>query len=468
MGRIIVSKTVGDNHTMPVTENRDIYTVTRLNREVRAVLEGRFPAIWVQGEIANLARPGSGHLYFTLKDQTSQVRCAMFKGRNRRLKFSPEGGTEIIAQAKISLYEGRGEYQLVIDRMELAGMGALQQAFDELKQRLHEEGLFASDNKQALPAFPGCIGVVTSATGAAVRDILTVLQRRYACAEVIIYPVQVQGEAAAGQIVAALQTANARSECDVLLVARGGGAPEDLRAFNEESVARAVYASALPIVSGIGHEIDFTITDFVADHRAATPSAAAELISPDSRALLAQLHTLSNALCDRLRQITTAYRAQLEQLGKRLPRPEGRLQSMAQRTDELGIRLHQAIARQLLNRRVLLGKSSGKLKQHNPAHGLRHYQQRCRLLGRQLQTLIDAAMKSRQARLKHLLHTLNTVSPLATLERGYAIVTDSRDKPLYTTAGITPGDTIKTRLGSGRLESTVSQVENHSGSPQRR
>ena len=266
-------------------EQRDIYSITRLNREVRAVLEDSFPpSLWVRGEISNLAQPGSGHIYFSLKDKHSQVRCAMFRSANRHLRFAPENGREVLVRAGVSLYEGRGEFQLIVESMEPAGAGALQQAFEELKQRLLEEGLFADEHKQPLPAFPGTIGIITSPTGAAVRDIIHVLERRYARAGVIVYPVPVQGEGSAQQIAQAVDVANQRRECDVLILARGGGSLEDLWSFNEEIVARAIHHSVIPVVSGIGHEIDFTIADFVADQRAPTPSAAAEMVSPDSAA----------------------------------------------------------------------------------------------------------------------------------------------------------------------------------------
>ena len=252
-----------------VEKQRDIYTVSRLNREARAVLEDGFPPpLWVSGEISNLARPASGHIYFSLKDRHSQVRCALFRQASRHLRTSPKNGQEVLVKAGVSLYEGRGEFQLIVEYLEPAGAGALQQAFEQLKQRLLQEGLFAAEHKQPLPAFPSTIGVITSPTSAAIEDILHVLERRYAVADVIIYPAPVQGEGSAQQLEQAIVEANRRGECDVLILARGGGSLEDLWSFNEEVVARAVYNSAIPLVTGIGHETDFTIADFVAAQRA--------------------------------------------------------------------------------------------------------------------------------------------------------------------------------------------------------
>ncbi|MCP5022944.1 MAG: exodeoxyribonuclease VII large subunit, partial [bacterium] len=259
---------------------RDIYSVSRLNSEVRAVLDASFPLLWVEGEISNLARPSSGHIYFSLKDPHSQVRCAMFRMKRQRLRFEPENGMQVLVRARPNLYEARGDFQLSIEHMELGGEGLLRQAFEELKQRLDQEGLFDSGQKRPLPQFPRQIGVITSPSGAAIRDMISVLKRRLPAIPVVIYPVQVQGDRSAVDINQAVQLANRRSECDLLILTRGGGSLEDLMAFNDEQVARAIAASEIPIISAIGHEIDFTIADFVADQRAPTPSAAAELATP--------------------------------------------------------------------------------------------------------------------------------------------------------------------------------------------
>jgi len=266
---------------IPSSDDRDIYSVGRLNAEARGLLEGAFPLIWVQGELSNVSRPSSGHLYFTLKDANAQVRCAMFRGNNRFLKFRPADGAQVVVRASLSLYEARGDYQLIVQSMEEAGDGALQRAFEALKQKLAAEGLFEAAHKRALPTLPKRIGVITSPTGAAIRDILSVLKRRFPAIPVLIYPVAVQGQAAGAEIAAMIRRADMRRDCDVLIIARGGGSLEDLWAFNEEIVARAIFDCSIPTVSGVGHEVDFTIADFVADQRAPTPSVAAEMVSPD-------------------------------------------------------------------------------------------------------------------------------------------------------------------------------------------
>ncbi len=276
-----------------------IYSVSKLNREVRQLLESGIGQIWVQGEISNLARPSSGHWYFSLKDRDAQLRCAMFRARNGLCRFTPREGQAVIAYGRVSLYEPRGDYQLLIEHLDDAGLGALQRAFDELKARLAAEGLFATERKRELPLVPRRIGVITSPTGAAIRDVLHILARRFPAAAVLVYPVPVQGEAAAPAIVAALDLASARAECDVLILTRGGGSLEDLWAFNDERVARAILRCSIPVVTGIGHEIDFTIADFVADVRAPTPSGAAELVAPDGRAWLQKLSQIGARFCRR-------------------------------------------------------------------------------------------------------------------------------------------------------------------------
>src|SRR5271156_2319974 len=272
-----------ENPSLPAHSDRDIYTVSRLNREVRVLLERGFGSLWLEAEISNFARPSSGHWYFSLKDASAQVRCCMFRQRNMLLGFAPRDGQKVLVRARIGLYEPRGESQLIVDHMEDAGLGALKRQFEELSAKLSQEGLFAAERKRPLPGLPRRIGVITSPTGAAIRDILHILARRFPTAAVLIYPVPVQGAAAAPAITAALDLAGARAECDVLIVARGGGSLEDLWAFNDERVARAMYHCPIPIVTGIGHEVDITIADFVADVRAPTPSAAAELVVPDAQ-----------------------------------------------------------------------------------------------------------------------------------------------------------------------------------------
>ena len=440
-------------------EQRDIYTITRLNREVRAVLEDSFPpSLWVRGEISNLARPGSGHIYFSLKDKHSQVRCAMFRSANRHLRFPLENGQEVLARAGVSLYEGRGEFQLIVEHMEPAGAGALQQAFEKLKLKLHEEGLFAADHKQPIPAYPGTIGVVTSPTGAAVKDIIQVLGRRYAIACVIVYPVPVQGEGAAQQIAETIDEANRRGECDVLILARGGGSLEDLWSFNEEVVARAIYGSTIPVVSGIGHEIDFTIADFVADQRAPTPSAAAELVSPDAAALQSGLDTLYSQLHQCITGLLNTHLRNVTQMSKRLPRPTYLLQNMTQRTDDLAIRLRLALDNGIALRRVRLNRFADTLTSRNPLQQLAGYRTKCDVLDRQLQNHLVRNLQAWKKQLDFLTHSLKTVGPLATLERGYSIVTDKDENIVRRADQLQENAVISTRFSKGSIQSTVDRI----------
>src|SRR5580700_1641007 len=329
--------------------DRDIYSVSRLNREVRVLLERGFGSLWLEAEISNFARPSSGHWYFSLKDAAAQVRCAMFRQRNMLCAFIAKDGQKVLVRARIGLYEPRGEYQLIVDHMEDAGLGALKRQFEELSAKLEREGLFAADRKRPLPGLPRRIGIITSPTGAAVRDILHVLARRFPAAAVLIYPVPVQGAQAAGEIVAALELAGRRAECDVLILARGGGSLEDLWAFNDERLARAIVASPIPVITGIGHEIDFTIADFAADVRAPTPSAAAELVVPDAEEWLGAFVRLSTRLQRGMRRSLDERRERLRLLARRsaLVSPAARCAQQAQRLDEMELRLSRAMSRRV-------------------------------------------------------------------------------------------------------------------------
>jgi exodeoxyribonuclease VII large subunit len=349
---------------------RIVYSVSRLNEQVKGLLEQGFPPLWVEGEVSNFRPQSSGHWYFSLKDAEAVVACAMFRGRNQALGFKPKDGMQVLVRARVSLYSPQGRYQLILEHMEPSGEGALRRAFEQLKQKLQAEGLFEEARKKPLPAVPRRIGVITSPTGAAIRDILNVLKRRYPLGEVVIYPVPVQGAEAAPAIVRALQTAAGRAECDVLILARGGGSLEDLWAFNEEIVARAIAACPLPVVSGVGHEIDFTIADFVADLRAPTPSAAAELVSPDAAEWRSRLERLS-------RQLQASQQRRLQQLGqhqaflgKRLKQlhPGRRLEQLMQRLDEFELRLARSAAAALQGRRARLGLLRARLLGANPGN----------------------------------------------------------------------------------------------------
>ena len=333
-----------DPDSSPNSPPREIFTISRLNREARVLLERGLGSLWLEGEISNLSRPSSGHWYFSLKDEAAQVRCAMFRQRNLQVRFPVKDGAHVLARGRVSLYEARGEFQVVIDHLEEAGEGVLRRRFEELKARLGAEGLFDSRHKQPLPRLPGRIGVITSPTGAALRDILHILRRRFPAVPVLIYPVAVQGESAPREIEQALRLASARRDCDVLIVARGGGSLEDLWAFNDEAVARAIFACPIPVVSGVGHEVDFTIADLVADERAPTPSGAAERVVPDRAEWLRGFAFAAQRLQAGMRRRLNEMRNDLQVREQRLARthPGVRLRQHAQRLDELEERLKLA------------------------------------------------------------------------------------------------------------------------------
>lgn len=440
-----------------VPEEVEVYTVSQLNREVRVLLEDNLPLVWITGEISNLRRPGSGHIYFSLKDEYAQVSCALFRMRNNQLDFEPKDGQHVTARARVGLYEERGSYQLIIEQMFETGSGALQRAFEALKKRLAEEGLFDAKRKRSLPSLPRCIGVVTSASGAAIRDILTVLKRRFAAIPVIIYPCLVQGLEAAAQIVAAIQAANARQECDVLIVARGGGSLEDLWPFNEEMVARAIYASDIPIVTGIGHEIDFTIADFVADQRAATPSAAAELVSPYKQHWLQQLQQLLSRLMQLQNAELRHWQTLLAGLSKRLQHPGRRLEEQAQRLDNLERDLIKTFGHLWREKQLQLQRLFFNLQRHQPQQLLQKMLDRQENLAQRLQLAWQHLLEQQQQHLNELARALDAISPLNTLKRGYAIVT--KEQQLIKTAEqVTTGDKITARLMQGSIECVVSKT----------
>jgi exodeoxyribonuclease VII large subunit len=440
-----------------VRPDRDIYSVSRLNREVRVLLERGFGSLWLEAEISNFARPSSGHWYFSLKDASAQVRCCMFRQRNMLLGFAPRDGQKVLVRARIGLYEPRGEYQLLIDHMEDAGLGALKRQFDELAAKLAAEGLFAPERKRPLPALPKRIGVITSSSGAAIHDILHVLARRFAAIPVLLYPVAVQGVAAAAEIVAALKLAGRRGECDVLILARGGGSLEDLWAFNDEALARAIAACPIPVVSGIGHEIDFTIADFAADVRAATPSAAAEIVAPDAEEWAASLRRLRERLQRALRQGIDTHRERLRWLIGRaeLVNPEARLAQQGQRLDELEQRASRALRQILADRRSALALSVSRLWQLSPAARLQGTAARHAALFARLRAAGLRQLNRARERLAPLVRTLNAVSPLATLDRGYAIVSLEGGAILRDAKDATAGTIIEARLSQGRIRAKV-------------
>lgn len=432
----------------------ETYTVSRLNAEARLLLEAGFPLLWVEGELSNVARPSSGHLYFSLKDPEAQVRCAMFRNRNQHLGFRPTDGMQVRARARVSLYEARGEYQLIVEHLEEAGHGALQRAFEALKRRLSAEGLFAAEAKQPIPSFPRRVGVITSPTGAAVRDILSVLKRRFPSLPILLYPVPVQGDGAAEAIAHAIRLASERRDCDVLILARGGGSLEDLWAFNEEGVARAIRDCTIPIVSGVGHEVDFTITDFAADARAPTPSAAAELVSPDAAELVATYRRIEGDLIALLRQRLSEQAQRLAWLEGRLAQrhPAQRLLQHSQRLDELEGRLALTMRRRLETTTQRVSHGITRLRAANPARLTERLAEREQHLRQQLYRALERRLGNWRARLEVAARGLHALSPLATLGRGYAIVQRERDGTILRRAdAVVPTEQISARLARGTL-----------------
>ena len=439
---------------------RDIYSISRLNSEAKGLLEGSFPLLWVEGEISNLACPASGHWYFSLKDQRAQVRCAMFRNRNAHLSFTPKNGMQILIRAKISLYEARGDFQIIAEHMEESGDGALRRAFEELKKRLQLEGLFAAEHKQALPTTIQSIGVITSPSGAAIRDIISTLKRRYPAANVIVYPVAVQGNESASQIATMLKAIEKRDECDVILLARGGGSLEDLWSFNEEIVARAIYNCSIPVVSGVGHEIDFTIADMVADFRAATPTAAAEMVSPNQNELRARLQQAIMRLKNAINRGMTEHHQRIHWLTQRLQHPGRQIQNSSQRLDDLQLRMNHAQTHHLWHLSMSVNVLQEKLLSLHPKQAINLRKQRLSYLAHQLTQSTEQLLHKKQFRFSRATSTLNAVSPLATLERGYAIVSNSKNgSVLRDTHQVKPGDTVQAKLHSGKIHCTVNDIE---------
>lgn len=493
-----------NSNTLANRPVKEIYAVSRLVREARITLEGSFQLVWVEGEISNLAMPGSGHIYFTLKDEAAQVRCAMFKTRNRNMRFIPKNGLHVLLRVRVTLYEGRGEFQLVVEHMQEAGSGALQHAYEALKHRLGEEGLFDQAHKKSLPSLPTCIGIVSSPDGAAVHDILTVLKRRFPAANVILYPVAVQGGDSAKQIALAINLANQRQECDVLIVSRGGGSLEDLWSFNDENVARAIFACEIPVISAVGHEVDFTIADFVADVRAPTPSAAAELAVPDAVQWLVNIQNQSRRLHLLMAHRLQNERRQLNYLQQRLPQPQATINLQKQRLMRLQQQLKRNCLHILNDKRQQLDYWSVRLKHPQEKIEIQHYKiatltarlqqaiqqkqernqahykalvQRLQLkmplpmiknqqnkvsqLHKQLDTAMQQQLAQHKANLAQQVRTLAAVSPLNTLERGYSIATlMSSGKVLRRADQVKPNQHINVRLEQGQLTCEIKEVQN--------
>ena len=439
---------------------RDVYTVSRLNLDARAILEETFSTVWIEGELSNLARPRSGHVYFTLKDEHCQVRCAMFRMYKRTLSFAPEDGMHVLAHARVSLYPERGEFQLIVQYMEEAGAGALRRAFDALKSRLGAEGLFDAAHKRPLPVLPRCVGVITSPTGAAVRDVLSVLGRRFPAVPVVIHPVPVQGAGAAEAIARMIDLACERAECDVLILARGGGSLEDLWAFNEEVVARSMHRASIPVVTGVGHEVDFTIADLVADLRAPTPSAAAESVVPDASAWAARYRGFEARLVAVVRRGLAALRGEVRMLGKRLVHPRRRLFDHSQRLDAVTMRLARAANAGLRGHRTRLFTLAARLARHAPDRTVQTHRSRCEVLEQRLRRATRAGLDGRRSRMAALERALGAFGPQATLERGYSILLRDDDRQVVRNASeVHHGARLHARLAQGALDLDVAAVK---------
>ena len=441
--------------------DRDVFSVSRLNREAKALLEGSFPLLWVEGELSNLSRPASGHLYFTLKDAQAQVRCALFRGSQRALSVAPKDGMQVLVRARVSLYEGRGDYQLIVDSLEEAGEGALRHAYEALRNRLAQEGLFDSARKKPLPRLAKRIGIITSPSGAVLHDILTTLKRRFPAIPVLLHPVPVQGEGAAEKIAAMIRLAGQRRDCDVLILARGGGSLEDLWAFNEEVVARAIHACPIPIVCGVGHETDISIADFVADARAPTPTAAAEMLSPHQSDWLSALEQKEQRLLRLLRDRLRTAQQHLDYLSTRLVHPRERLAHLNERLQMLGtrLRLAQFHARERTTHTLLALRA--RLLRHNPQAQLREHQLRSRHLHAHLGNAMRRVLERAQERVARTAQALDTLSPLATLARGYAILENLKTGVVVRASSeVRPGDAVRARLARGLLDCRVEKIHN--------
>jgi exodeoxyribonuclease VII large subunit len=434
-----------------------ILQVSELTKKVRFILESELNTVWLTGEISNYVAASSGHWYLSLKDSKSQVRCAMFKGNNRRVRLQPRNGQQVLVRAKVSLYEPRGDFQLIIEQMEDAGEGILRQQYEQLKNKLNALGVFSQTHKQAIPEHIQTVGIVTSPTGAAVKDILSVLKRRNPNINAIIYPALVQGEYASNDICHAIAQANSRQECDVLIVGRGGGSLEDLWPFNEESVVQAIYDSHLPIISAVGHEVDTTLSDYVADLRAATPSAAAELVASDSSELLDKITTLEQRLIYAISRKNAAFLQQQHYIQHRLAQvhPEQQLRVQQQRYDELSLRLLNVIQRLMSQSSQQPKQLQQRLKQLSPARLIAKQQN---LVKQQQQRLIHAMQNSLQHQREsfvHLIEQIQLVSPLATIARGYSITRSKDNEVINSIAQVTSNDDISIQVTDGSIKARV-------------
>ncbi|WP_318372300.1 exodeoxyribonuclease VII large subunit [Enterobacter sp.] len=446
---------------MSPTQSPAIFTVSRLNQTVRQLLEHEMGQVWISGEISNFTQPASGHWYFTLKDDTAQIRGAMFRNSNRRVTFRPQHGQQVLVRASITLYEPRGDYQIIVESMQPAGEGLLQQKYEQLKARLQAEGLFDSEFKKQLPSPAHTVGVITSKTGAALHDILHVLNRRDPSLPVVVYPTAVQGDDAPGQIVRAIELANRHQECDVLIVGRGGGSLEDLWSFNDERVARAIFASVIPVVSAVGHETDVTIADFVADLRAPTPSAAAEMVSRNQLELLRQLQNGQQRLEMAMDYYLANRNRRFTQLFHRLQQQHPQLRLARQQTvlERLRQRMNQAVESHLKRAGQRQIRITQRLNQQTPQSRIHRAQSHMQQLEYRLTQNMHERLGSTRERFGNAITHLEAVSPLATLARGYSVTTASDGKVLKQAKQVSPGDVLTTRVSDGWVESEVKEIK---------
>lgn len=436
-------------------QHQEVLTVTQLNRSAKRLLEQHFNHVVVEGEISNFTQPSSGHWYFTLKDNTGQVRCAMFRGQNMYVRPRPKNGDKVKATAKVSLYEGRGDFQLIVDKIEAAGAGNLQQQFEQLKQALFQQGLFDEGLKQALPKQPEHIAVVTSPTGAAIRDVVSVLKRRMPSIPVTIIPCAVQGEDAPGQIQRALEIAENDARFDVILLCRGGGSIEDLWAFNNEALARRIVACKKPVVSAVGHEIDFTIADFVADVRAPTPSAAAELLSPDANELLRRVHTLSRTLQQSMQRTLQHATNQVAVLRQQLKHPKDKLQNWSQNLDQLEVRLLRAQQQAQARATQRLSEQERRLMRETPTLLIQQHHSQVQQFQQRLQRAVHTQLSQHNKQLAFLMQSLDHVSPLNIMQRGYTITTDAKGRVLQSAKEVSPAQALTIQFADGKVSATA-------------
>jgi exodeoxyribonuclease VII large subunit len=452
---IVEEKIIVIEKTEIATAKPAVYSVSEINSLIRARLEGDFSHIWLKGEISNFKPHTSGHFYFSLKDDGAQISAVMFKGLNSKLKFKPENGLEVLVRGKITVYEPRGNYQIFCETMEPVGAGALQKAFEQLKAKLQAEGLFDPRRKRALPRLPKHIGLVTSPTGAAIKDILNVLKRRYKSARITLAPALVQGDPAPASIVSALQLINKLPDLDVIIVGRGGGSIEDLWAFNDERVARAIAASRVPTISAVGHEVDFTIADFVADLRAPTPSAAAELVAQSASELDEKIQTIKARLWQAHQTKMQMLAEKIHQLSKRLIDPQRRLQDLQIRCDELSMRISAAMFRYIEDLRVNVSLALKKMG--NPREQIVRLQKSLQLEDLNLKNAMGRRLDNYRSQIKENAGRLDAMSPLRVVERGYSIV-ETAVGIVKSTKGLKTGDALKVRMAEGAIEVEVTKV----------